>query len=104
VEFRALGISWPAVSALGLGLHGNSRIYGSRDDAESIGDVHIHARLSWDELFGYGDVFVLGTMRSLVVRHSATAAKSFSLSTKFAFAVTAPTPTTPVLRLYRKAK
>src|SRR5258705_12721344 len=64
MEFRALGIAGPRVSALGLGCMGMSEFYGSRDDAESIATIHRSIELGMSfldtaDVYGFGDNEVL---------------------------------------------
>src|SRR4029077_20863249 len=64
MEFRALGIAGPQVSALGLGCMGMSEVYGSRDDAESIATIHRSIELGMSfldtaDVYGFGDNEIL---------------------------------------------
>src|SRR6266436_5526968 len=64
MEFRALGIAGPQVSALALGCMGMSEFYGSRDDAESIATIHrsIEMGISFldtADIYGFGDNEIL---------------------------------------------
>src|SRR5216684_1427100 len=64
MEFRALGIAGPQVSALGLGCMGMSEFYGSRDDAESIATIHRSIALGMSfldtaDVYGFGDNEIL---------------------------------------------
>src|SRR5258707_1466082 len=64
MEFRALGIAGPQVSALGLGCMGMSEFYGSGDDAESIATIHRSIELGMSfldtaDVYGFGDNEVL---------------------------------------------
>src|SRR5246500_3782916 len=83
MEFRALGVAGPQVSALGLGCMGMSEFYGSRDDAGAIATIHHSIDLGMSFL-DTADVYGFGDNEVLVGKAIRDRREKVFLATKFA--------------------
>ncbi|MHB1299118.1 MAG: aldo/keto reductase, partial [Gemmatimonadaceae bacterium] len=82
MQFRRLGHSGPAVSAVGLGCMGMSEFYGGRDDEESIRTIHRALDLGVN-LLDTADIYGPFTNERLVGRAIKGRRDEVVLATKF---------------------